>query len=227
MFAVCAPSKPPTSAVTVENTRAGSPALATSVATRRSAACSSSRACTAGPSEASIVPPTFSYVPTASGCCRAATPGSQGAERGCAAHKALEVRTRRGQGDRAALHHHAHDALHGVSLPSEGCSSSPPHRAEHPSPRCSVHAEAALSTACSISIGSRRVSHCLTTRSRPIPVGARTSRRRRPRLMPGPDAGTLLVELQPKGERSVSLVTVLIIVVVVLLVLGLLGRGRF
>ena len=61
MFAVCAPSSPPTSAVTVENTRAGSPALATSVATRRSAACSSSRACTAGTSGAFIAGPSLSY----------------------------------------------------------------------------------------------------------------------------------------------------------------------
>jgi flagellar basal body-associated protein FliL len=32
---------------------------------------------------------------------------------------------------------------------------------------------------------------------------------------------------QPKGERCMSIITILIIVVVVLLVLGLVGRGRF
>src|SRR4051794_32823062 len=55
MFAVCAPSRRPTSSVTDGNTRAGSPALATSVATRRSAACSASSAwATTGSSEVSI-----------------------------------------------------------------------------------------------------------------------------------------------------------------------------
>src|SRR5215217_3924033 len=62
MFAVCAPSSRPTSSVTLGNTRVGSPALATSVATRRSAACSSSSVrATAGSSEVSIAthPPTL------------------------------------------------------------------------------------------------------------------------------------------------------------------------
>src|SRR4051795_11293006 len=56
MLAVCASSSRPTSSVTAGNMRAGSPALATSVATRRSAACSSSSAwATSGSSEVSIL----------------------------------------------------------------------------------------------------------------------------------------------------------------------------
>src|SRR5687768_12309906 len=55
MFAVWAASSRPTSSVTVANTSAGSLALATMVATRLSAACSTSRSCTSEePAEASI-----------------------------------------------------------------------------------------------------------------------------------------------------------------------------
>src|SRR5215213_7693486 len=55
MLAVCASSSRPTSSVTAGNMRAGSPACATSVATRRSAACSSSSAwATSGSLEVSI-----------------------------------------------------------------------------------------------------------------------------------------------------------------------------
>src|SRR5829696_9600610 len=55
MFAVWAPSRRPTSSVTVAKTCLGSLAPATRVATRRSAACSSRSICTAEePAEASI-----------------------------------------------------------------------------------------------------------------------------------------------------------------------------
>src|SRR3954451_2197103 len=55
MLAVSASSSRPTSSVTAGKMRAGSPACATSVATRRSAACSSSSACaTSGSLEVSI-----------------------------------------------------------------------------------------------------------------------------------------------------------------------------
>jgi len=61
-----------------------------------------------------------------------------------------------------------------------------------------------------------------------LAVGARTSRRGRPMLTPVP--GTRdgrPANFHRKGERSMSIVTILIIVVVVLLLVGFLGRGRF
>src|SRR3954453_18538702 len=75
MFAVCASSSRPTSSVTAGNMRAGSPACATSVATRRRAACSSSSACaTSGSFEVSI-PGEPSHTPDAAWTDRARSGG--------------------------------------------------------------------------------------------------------------------------------------------------------
>src|SRR3954452_22302098 len=75
MLAVCASSSRPTSSVTAGNMRAGSPACATSVATRRSAACSSSSACaTSGSLEVSI-PVQPSHTPGAAWTDRARSGG--------------------------------------------------------------------------------------------------------------------------------------------------------
>src|SRR3954451_14105455 len=76
MLAVCASSSRPTSSVTAGNMRAGSPACATSVATRRSAACSSSSAwATSGSWEVSIALPTLPH--RAAGVSRAPRSGGE------------------------------------------------------------------------------------------------------------------------------------------------------